>query len=108
MTRPGSDLIVVLCTAPDDATAKSLARGLVESRLAACVNAVPGVTSTYRWQGTIETESEVQLLIKTRRDRFEEVTAWLTEQHPYDVPEVVALSVEAVSEAYGGWLANEV
>ena len=104
MTRVAPDLVVILCTAPDDATAKSLARGLVESRLAACVNAVPGVTSTYRWKGAIET----QLLIKTRRNRFDEVAAWLTEHHPYDVPEIVALSVDAVSEAYGNWLADEV
>ena len=103
-----SDLIVVLCTAPDDATAASLAKGLVEARLAACVNAVPGVVSTYRWQGAIETDSEVQLLIKTRRERFDEVAAWLTEHHPYDVPEIVGVEVGSVSGAYGDWLLNQV
>ena len=106
MTTVASHLIVILCTAPDDATAKSLATGLVEANLAACVNAVPGVTSTYRWKGAIETDSEVQLLIKTRRERFDEVAAWVTKHHPYDVPEIVALDVEAVSQAYGNWLTS--
>lgn len=102
-----SDLIVILCTAPEDATARSLAKGLVESNLAACVNAIPGVTSTYRWKGKIETDTEIQLLVKTRRAQFDEVAAWLAKHHPYDVPEIIALNVEAVSQAYGNWLTSE-
>lgn len=99
-----SDLIVILCTAPDDASARRLAEGLVNARLAACVNAISGVTSTYRWEGKTERESEVQLLIKTRRAKFDDVARWLEEHHPYDVPEIVALSVERVSEGYGSWV----
>ncbi|MBW2379853.1 MAG: divalent-cation tolerance protein CutA, partial [Deltaproteobacteria bacterium] len=60
-------LIVVLCTVPDEAIAEKLAKGLVDDRLAACVNAIPGVRSFYRWQGRTESDTEVQLLIKTRR-----------------------------------------
>ena len=103
-----SDFVVILCTAPDDETAKSLARGLVEARLAACVNAVTKVVSTYRWKGNVETETEVQLLIKTRRTKFDEVAAWIDEHHPYEVPEVVALDALRVSEPYRAWLEDEV
>jgi periplasmic divalent cation tolerance protein len=99
-----SDLIVILCTAPDEATAKSLAEGLIGARLAACVNAIPGVTSTYRWQGNVEQDTEIQLLIKTRAQRFEAVAAWIRDHHPYDTPEIVAISAERVSQAYASWL----
>ncbi len=105
---PTANLIVILCTAPDDAAAQSLADGLVEAGLAACVNAIPGVTSTYRWQGKIERDTETQLLIKTRRERFDEVASWISSHHPYDVPEIVALDAENVSESYAKWLAGVV
>ena len=100
---PVNQLVVILCTVPDEATAKKLATGLVEGRLAACVNAVPGVKSFYRWQGKLESDSEVQLLIKSCRDRFDDVVAWLGEHHPYDVPEVLALRADGVSAAYLSW-----
>jgi periplasmic divalent cation tolerance protein len=103
-----SDLIVILCTAPDEATAKSLAEGLVGARLAACVSAIPGATSTYRWQGKVEQDSEVQLLIKTRAERFDAVAGWIGDHHPYDTPEIVALPAERVSESYAEWLRREV
>jgi periplasmic divalent cation tolerance protein len=96
-------LIVILCTAPDEATAEKLAQGLVEARLAACVNAIPGVRSFYRWQGKIESDAEVQLVIKTRPERFSEIAKWLEEHHPYEVPEIIALPTEAVSDAYLEW-----
>ncbi len=98
-----NELLVVLCTAPDLRTAETVARGLVELRLAACVNAIPGVKSFYRWQGKIEADDEVQLLIKTPRHRFDEVATWLKANHPYDVPEIIALDAEKVSEAYLSW-----
>ncbi len=96
-------LIVILCTVPDEAAAENLARGLIEGRLAACVNAIPGVKSFYRWQGKIETDTEIQLVIKTRSERFDELAAWISENHPYDVPEIVATPAERVSEAYLAW-----
>ena len=97
------ELIVILCTAPDEATAERLAQGLVDARLAACVNVVPGVRSYYRWQDKMECEGEVQLLIKTRRSRFDDVAAWIATHHPYDVPELVALSASRVSQSYLAW-----
>jgi periplasmic divalent cation tolerance protein len=100
-------LIVILCTVPHDAAAENLARGLIEGRLAACVNAIPGVKSFYRWQGKIETDTETQLVIKTRSERFDELAAWISENHPYDVPEIVAIPAERVSEAYLAWAADQ-
>lgn len=93
MPREGTttDVCVVLTTAPNDADAERIARGLIETRQAACVNLVPGVRSFYRWQGAIEDEREVQLVIKTTQGRIESLKTWLLEHHPYDVPEFLVL-----------------
>jgi len=101
------ELVLVLCTVPDEATAQKLAEGLVEERLAACVNAIPGLTSVYRWQGKVEIDTETQLLIKTRRGRFDELAAWIKANHPYDVPEIVALAAEQVSDSYLAWVLKQ-
>ncbi len=101
------ELLVVLCTVPDAAAAEKLAKGLVDARLAACVNAVPGVTSVYRWQGKVEIDTETQLLIKTRRAQFDEVAAWIEANHPYDVPEIVAVAAEQVSDSYLAWVLKQ-
>ena len=102
-----AQLIVVLCTMPDQATAEKLAKGLIEERLAACVNTIPGVRSFYRWQGKIENDTEVQLLIKTRRGRFDELAAWIKANHPYEVPEIVAIPAERVSDEYLAWAVEQ-
>lgn len=106
-TRENSPLIVILCTVPDAAAAETLARGLVEARLAACVNAIPGVRSFYRWQGKIEADDEIQLVIKTRRECFDGVAAWLKANHPYDTPEIIALPAAHVSDDYLEWVIAE-
>jgi periplasmic divalent cation tolerance protein len=100
-------LVVILCTVPDEAAAEKLARGLVEERLAACVNTIPGVKSFYRWQGKLEAGTEIQLLIKTHNERFDEVAAWISANHPYDVPEIVAIPAERVNEAYLAWAVDQ-
>ncbi|MBW1755683.1 MAG: divalent-cation tolerance protein CutA [Deltaproteobacteria bacterium] len=105
--RPVNHLVVILCTVPDEATAEKLATGLVEGRLAACVNAVPGVKSFYRWQGKIEAETEIQLLIKTHSERFDELAAWISENHPYEVPEIIAIPADRVSDAYLAWAVEQ-
>ena len=97
------ELIVILCTVPDEATAERLARGLIDANLAACVNALPGVRSYYRWEGETRCDGEVQLLIKTRRARFDDVAGWITTHHPYEVPELVALSASRVGQSYLAW-----
>jgi periplasmic divalent cation tolerance protein len=95
---------VVLVTAPDLAVARDLARKLVEGRLAACVNLVPGLTSVYRWRDAVEEEAEVLLLIKTTADRLHEIERCLLVHHPYAVPECVALEPARVEERYLAWL----
>ena len=99
----------MLCvsTCPDAETAAQIARALVEERLAACVNRIPGVVSTYRWQGDIHTDAEVLLLIKTTRERFGALRTRLTQLHPYEVPELIALDVADGLPAYLGWLAKQ-
>ncbi|HEY8427476.1 MAG TPA: divalent-cation tolerance protein CutA [Sandaracinaceae bacterium] len=99
--------ILVLCTAPDAEVGAKLARGLVEARLAACVNVVPGLRSFYVWKGEVHDEPEVQLLVKTRRSRFDALSAWIAEHHPYEVPEIVALPIEAGAKSYLDWLEEQ-
>lgn len=102
-----TDAILVLTTAPDADVASRLARGLVDAKLAACVNLIAGVTSVYRWEGKVHEDPEVQLLIKTRDALLPAVEAWLDTHHPYDVPELVALSVAGGSNAYLSWLREQ-
>jgi periplasmic divalent cation tolerance protein len=96
--------LLILSTAPDADVGARLARGLVEAHLAACVNLVPGVRSIYRWEGEVQDDPEVQLLIKSRRGRFAALASWLEEHHPYDVPEIVALPIATGSPAYLEWV----
>lgn len=99
--------IVVLTTCPDEATAARIATELIDSRLAACVTRQP-VHSTYRWQGRIENEPEVLLVIKTLNSRFPDLEIRLKSLHPYEVPEIIALPIAAGSNAYLSWLSAEV
>ena len=103
-----TDALVVLCTVPTAAVAAGLAHALVEARLAACGNVVPGLRSIYRWQGKVEDEAEVLLVLKTTRERFPALRDELLRRHPYQVPEVLALPVEAGSAAYLEWLSAQV
>jgi len=100
--------LVVLCTVPTAELAAALARALVEARLAACGNVVPGVRSIYRWEGKVEDEAEALLILKTTRARFPALRDELQKRHPSLVPEVLALPVEAGSGAYLAWLAAQV
>lgn len=99
--------LVVLVTVPDAATGEKLARGLVEARLAACVNIVPGVTSVYRWQGKIETDDENLLVIKTGGDKLVALQDFVVHQHPYELPEVIALEITDGLPAYLDWMNKE-
>ncbi len=99
--------ILALCTAPDDETAARLARGLVQEKLAACVNVVPGLRSFYMWKGELSDDAEVQLLIKTRATRTAELEAWLEEHHPYEVPEILFIPIHGGSQKYLDWLREQ-
>ncbi len=99
---------MVLCNCPDEASADRLAQGVIEARLAACVNRLAPVQSVYRWNERIEIATEVPLLIKTTASRYEAVQAWLQAAHPYDIPEIIALPLAAGLPAYLAWIAQEV
>lgn len=101
-------LVVVLTTLPAAHDAAALARTLVDERLAACVNVLPEMQSTYRWEGRVHQEAERQLVIKTTRDRIGRLQHRLGSLHPYDVPEFLVLSVADASKTYGGWLRDAV
>ncbi len=103
-TETPNDVLVVLCTFPDAEKAAEVARSVVEHRLAACVNLLPGVRSIYGWQGELCDDAEVLAVIKTAADRFEELRARIVELHPYDCPEVIATSVCAGHDAYLQWV----
>lgn len=102
------DPLVVLVTAPTAEAAAELGRALVSERLAACANLVPGLRSIYWWEGKVQDEPEVLLLLKTTRARFEALRDRVLALHPYQVPEVVALPVEVGSAAYLEWIAASV
>ncbi len=101
------DAVVALVTAPDEATAASLARAFVEARLAACVNLVPRIRSIYRWQDRVEDEAEVLMIVKTRRALVAALETRLLELHPYDTPELLVLPVEHGAPDYLAWIAEE-
>jgi periplasmic divalent cation tolerance protein len=106
MTATGA--LVALSTVGKPEDAERIARALVEKGVAACVNIVPGVLSVYRWKGQVERDAELLLVIKTTADRFADLERELRALHPYEVPELVALPIEAGSEAYLSWLRGQV
>ncbi|WP_049623108.1 divalent-cation tolerance protein CutA [Frateuria defendens] len=97
-------VLLCYCTCPDAASAAAIAETLVAEGLAACVNRLPGIASTYRWQGRVVTDSEELLLIKTTAARFEALKARLLALHPYELPELVAVPVERGHAAYLDWV----
>ena len=108
MSAADDEVRVVLVTAPDSQVAEALARDAVAEGLAACVNLLPGVTSVFRWEGRVDAEQEVLLVLKTTAGRLLELEARVTSRHPYDVPEFVALPAAHVSGPYLGWLRGAV
>jgi len=102
-----TDVLVVLVTAPSLDKAAAIARALVEERLAACGNVLPGLRSIYRWEGNVQDDAEALLVLKTTRARFPALRDRILQLHPYQVPEVLALPVEAGSEPYLAWVAGE-
>lgn len=99
-----SEFLVVFITAAPGEEAQRLADALVREKLAACVNRIPGVESTYAWEGRIERDAEDLLIVKTRADLFDRLKARVEALHGYDVPEIVALPITNGSEGYLGWM----
>ena len=101
-------MLIVLTTCPDRTEAESLAKGLVASRLAACVQILPQIISVYHWEESIQVEPEYLLLIKTLPDKWDEIREYIVVEHSYSVPEIVALGSSGVSSSYANWLSSYV
>jgi periplasmic divalent cation tolerance protein len=103
-----SERVVVLSTVAREEDALRIAGALVERGLAACVNVVSGVVSIYRWEGAVQRDAELLLVIKTRNERLPALKEALLELHPYDVPEALALPVSDGLAPYLAWLDDSV
>ena len=101
-----SQPLVVYCTCPDPAPAERIAETVVNERLAACVSIVPGLTSIYRWQGAIQRDMKLLLIMKTCSTAYAGLETRLLELHPYEVPEIIALPIQAGSTTYLDWIAD--
>lgn len=99
--------IMVLITAPDKDSAHQIAEMLVSHNLAACVNIVPGITSFYRWQGKIQNDDELLLIVKTRTDEFDRLSRTVAAMHPYDLPEIIAINITDGLRGYLKWIDTE-
>ena len=105
--NPTPQAQIVLCTCPPDGTAVALAKTLVERRLAACVNIVDAVSSVDRWQGQVVEDGESLLVIKTTAGHFQALEAVIVAEHPYELPEIVAVPIEQGLAPYLTWLDAE-
>jgi periplasmic divalent cation tolerance protein len=99
--------LLVITNCPDEETANAIALALVEAKLAACVNILPRVQSLYRWQGVVESATEIPLFIKTSADRYAALEAAIRELHPQAIPEIIALPVTDGLPAYLNWVVTE-
>lgn len=104
MHNINSEEIVVYITAPGEEEAARIAQSLVESRLAACINIVKNIRSIYAWQGNIEDDTEILMIVKSRAGLFNLLEAKVKQLHSYDVPEIIALPIVTGSEDYLKWL----
>lgn len=101
-------MIIVYTTSPDYETARKLAQGLIDERLAACVHIGAPIEALYRWQGQNEITKEIPLTIKTARSRYPALQSWLLAHHPYEVPEIVAVLAAEALPAYNNWVQSQV
>jgi len=102
-----SNHLVVYCTCPDEQTARYLAEAVVEAKLAACVNILPGVTSVFYWEGEAQSEQEHLLVIKTSDIAYSRLESRLVELHPYELPEVIAVGIERGLAGFLDWVRDE-
>jgi periplasmic divalent cation tolerance protein len=104
--KPGTKFAIVLVTAPDLKTARSLAKSALSARLIACANLIPKIESHYWWRGKIESGPEVLLVLKTQKSKLAALEKLVLAQHPYDTPEFLALPLSAGNKKYLDWLAE--
>jgi len=103
--KPGTKFAIVLVTAPDLKTARSLAKSALSARLIACANLIPKIESHYWWRGKIESGSEVLLVLKTQKSKLAALEKLILALHPYDTPEFIVLPLSAGNKKYLDWLA---
>lgn len=96
--------IVILCTVPTQNIATSIARALVEKKIAACCNILPSITSVYEWQGKVETDDELLLIIKSTEENYKLIESEIIALHPYEVPEIIVLEISKGSQKYLSWI----
>ncbi len=99
---------IILSTTNNLESAKKIARDLIEGKLAACVNILPGITSIYHWQNGIEEDQEYILIIKTTLEKTDSLERRILLLHPYEVPEIISLTVDSVSNKYLAWIINSI
>ena len=102
--KPAATFAVVLVTAPDLKTARALARAALKAKLIACANLIPRLESHYWWQGKLESDTEVLLILKTQKSKLAALETLILSRHPYDTPEFLVLPVSAGSRKYLDWL----
>lgn len=95
---------LIYCTCPNQDIAELIARQLIDERLAACVNILPGVTSVYEWEGQIEFAQEHLLLIKSQASRYPAIEKTIKSLHPYQLPEIIAVEIDRGSKEYMNWI----
>lgn len=101
------NILLVITNCPDEESANAIALAVVEARLAACVNILPRIQSVYRWQGAVESATEIPLFIKATAANYPALEKLIAERHPYDVPEIIALPIAQGLPAYLNWVAEE-
>lgn len=99
---------IAYVTIPDDVAAKTLAHKIINNKLAACVNIIPGITSIYSWDGKVNEDSEVLMMIKTKTSRVEDLVKFVKESHPYSIAEVISVPIEAGNPPYLDWIQKTV
>ena len=97
---------IVICSCPDKEVSEKLAQILVAKQLAACVNILPNITSVYRWQDQVETAQEYLLLIKSMKSKYDLIELVIKDNHPYELPEIIAVSIDNGSSEYLNWIAT--
>jgi len=101
------EVILILITVPDAKSAECISTLLVDKRLAACVNTISGVSSLYRWEGKLNRDDELILMIKTVKENFDKICLTVISIHPYDMPEIIAIPIVSGATQYMEWIKNE-
>ncbi|VAW98926.1 hypothetical protein MNBD_GAMMA23-2148 [hydrothermal vent metagenome] len=97
---------IALTTCPNIEVATSIAQGAVKQQLTACVNIIPNIHSVYQWQGEIETDNELLLVMKTEQQTLKTLELFIMQQHPYETPEFICMNIESGAQAYLDWITN--